>query len=127
MSNYRDLTVWNAARALAVSCYRSTQDFPRAEEYGLTSQIRRAAVSIAANIAEGTQRGSDRELIRFVRIARGSAAELETLLELAGEVGLLTPQHATSLLDRTGDVGRMLSGLARSLNASNHRPITKSN
>jgi four helix bundle protein len=83
---HRDLRVWQEAVALSVLVYRFTERFPRHEQFGLTSQLRRAAVSIAANLAEGAARRSTRERLQFIAIARGSASEVDTLLEICRQV-----------------------------------------
>jgi four helix bundle protein len=115
VSNYRKLRVWSESRALAARCYAATATFPKQEQYGLQSQIRRAAVSISANVAEGSQRGSDREYARFVRIARGSAAELVTLVEISGDLGLIDEASVCDLVRAASGIGRMLSGLDKRL------------
>jgi len=112
---YRDLEVWKAGMDLAVDCYALTDRFPNEERYGLSAQIRNAAASIPANIAEGKTRRYTRDFLRFVLVARGSAAELETLLELVARLGYADPAMITSLLERADHVGRMLSRLAASL------------
>ena len=89
--SYRDLRVWQDGMTLAARCYRLTQQFPKEELYGLTSQIRRSASSIPANIAEGNGRENRREYIQFLRIAQGSLKELETHLLFSIQVGLTTP------------------------------------
>ncbi len=89
MKNFRDLRVWQEAHRLTLEVYAATKSFPRDELFGLTSQIRRAAVSIEANLAEGCGRGSDGELQRFAHIAMGSASELECHLVIALDLGLL--------------------------------------
>lgn len=83
---YRDLTVWQKSMNLVVLIYELTEKFPQEEIYGLTSQIRRSAVSIPSNIAEGRQRGSKRDFLRFLRIAQASASELETQIEIAKQL-----------------------------------------
>jgi four helix bundle protein len=112
---YRDLIVWQKAMALARQVYEYTRCFPREEMYGLTSQVRRAVVSIPANIAEGQARGSQAEFARFLGIAKGSHAELETLLLLAQELGYGTTEVLDRLLEFCAEVGRLLSGLKSSL------------
>ena len=87
MGNFRELVVWQKSRAFVKAAYEFTALFPKSENYGLISQIQRAAVSIPANIAEDSARGTDREFNRFALISLGSAAELETLLLLASDVG----------------------------------------
>jgi len=89
LRNYRDLEVWNKAHALTVYLYKASKDFPRDEIYGLTAQLRRAAASIGANLAEGCGRQTDNEMARFVRISLGSASELDYHLLLSRDLGLL--------------------------------------
>ena len=112
--SFRDLRVWQAAMDLAETCYRLTQDFPREEMYGLTSQVRPAAVSIPANIAEGHGRDGARELAQFLRIARGSLRELETHLLLARRLDFCAASDVDGVLDQADQVGRMLAGLYKS-------------
>ncbi len=95
--------------------YASTRSFPKEEMYGITSQVRRAGVSIPANIAEGQARNTKGEFVQFIGIARGSLAELVTLLEISRDLSYLTPQDAKELLSGCGEIGRLLSGLKRSL------------
>ncbi|MEM6837578.1 MAG: four helix bundle protein [Cyanobacteria bacterium P01_C01_bin.120] len=94
MQSYRDLEVWQKGIALAAVCYRITQTFPKAEVYGMVSQIRRAAISIPANIAEGDGREYRNDYVRFLRIAQGSLKELETHFLLAVQVELITTETA---------------------------------
>ncbi|MEX2583030.1 MAG: four helix bundle protein [Gemmatimonadota bacterium] len=115
ITSYRDLEVWQKAMDLAEECYHATGGFPKEEIYGLTSQIRRAATSVAANIAEGRGRRSTRDFLRFLGIAYGSLLELETHVLLAERLDLCDAKIAESLLDRSGEVGRMLNGLRSSL------------
>src|ERR1035437_9904168 len=89
INSYRDLVIWQKARAYAVATYRITGAFPKSEIYGLVSQMRRAAVSIPSNIAEGFNRGFKKERIQFLRIAYGSGAELETQLEIAKDLNYI--------------------------------------
>ena len=109
--SYRDLQVWQRAMDVAVGTYELTKAYPREELFGLTSQSRRAAASIAANIAEGYGRASKASYLNFLRIARGSLKELETHLILAERVGLGRPEAVGPLLDKTDELGRMLHGL----------------
>ena len=102
---------------LADDCYTATKPFPREEAFGQTSQIRRAAVSIPANIAEGYGRESTGSFIQFLRIAQGSQKELETHILLSQRVGLLNAESAALLLGKIESVGRMLRNLIRSLEA----------
>ena len=103
--------------SLAEECYRLTTEFPRDEIYGMTAQIRRAAVSVAANIAEGYGRDQTGSFIQFLRIAQGSARELETHLILAGRVRLLRSEILPGLLDECERISKMLRALIRSLEA----------
>jgi len=113
--NYRELVVWQKAMDLTEAIYRMTADYPREERYGLTSQIRRAAVSVPSNVAEGQGRkSSDEEFVRFLQIALGSLCELETQLEVSSRLKLLTADQAKSLRAATDEVGRLLNGLIRS-------------
>ena len=113
--SFRDLEVWQLGMKLVVDVYRQTESFPPAERYGLTSQIRRAAVSIPSNIAEGHARRSDGAYLNHVRIALGSQAELGTELEIASRLGYLSDEVSSMLIARVDEVRRMLHGLRRSL------------
>jgi four helix bundle protein len=115
ISSYRELHVWQQAMDLAELCYRSTRTFPREELYGAVAQIRRAAASIPANIAEGNGRENRGEYIQFLRIAQGSLKELETHVLLSQRVGLVSRDGAEPLLDKCEAVGKMLRALIRSL------------
>ncbi len=115
IKSYKDLTVWQKAMQLVVDCYRMTSQFPRNEEFGLQSQMRRAAVSIPSNIAEGNVRRSSAEYCRFLCIALGSTAELETQTELARRLGFIAESDAGQLVDACQEVGRMLNGLRGSI------------
>ncbi|MDZ7743460.1 MAG: four helix bundle protein [Bacteroidota bacterium] len=95
--------------------YENTSTFPREEMFGLTSQMRRASVSISANIAEGQARNSTREFIQFLGIAKGSLAELETLIILCRNLDLMNKENETSLLSSTAKINKMLNGLQKSL------------
>ena len=113
--SYKDLHAWQLAMDLAEACYNQTMAFPAAEAHGMTSQIRRAAVSIPANIAEGYGRESTGSYVQFLRVAQGSLKELETLLLLCGRVDLIGAQTAASLLETAESVSKMLRNLIRSL------------
>ena len=115
---YVDLEVGQAAMELAIQVYRLTQDFPREEMYGLTSQLRRAAVSVPSNIAEGKGRSSDRELIQFLCHSRGSLFEIETQLAIGERLGYGKREEYGSVRNETARVGRMLNGLIRSMRRS---------
>ena len=113
--SYRDLEVWQKAMDLVVECYRITNKFPRSELYGLTSQLRRAAVSVPSNIAEGRERQHTKEFVQHLAIAYGSLAELETHLQIAQRLNYLDSSQVRQVLEKTSEVGRMLNGLRRSL------------
>jgi four helix bundle protein len=115
ISSFRDLDVWQAAMDLAVLIYAVSDPFPRREQFGLTAQIRRSAVSIPANIAEGHNRRVDGPYRNHVHIALGSQGELDTLIELAVRLQFLTEGNASEAVHLTARVGQMLSGLSRSL------------
>lgn len=95
--------------------YEATENFPKNEVYGLSSQLQRAAVSIPSNIAEGRHRNHRKEFVQFLSIAYGSLAELETHVMIAERLGYLNGNHKESLLDMTSEVGRMINGLKRSI------------
>ena len=119
MEDFKNLKVWRKTHELTLTVYQRTRTFPKDEVYGLTSQIRRAAASIGANIAEGCGRRSDPELRRFVQIARGSANELEYHLLLARDLRFLTPEEYGELEARILEVQRMLAALSQRL----QRPV----
>lgn len=113
--SYQDLAVWKKAMQLVAQVYLLTKRFPREEMHGLTSQMRRAAISIPTNIAEGWGRGSKKEYIQFLRIARGSLLELETLLTIARTLRYLSQEDMQATLALVEEISRMLSGLIASL------------
>src|SRR5687767_2850107 len=115
MGDFKDLKVWQRARGFAGLVYRVTDRFPPKERYGLTAQIRRASVSIMSNLAEGSERDSDRELLRFVRIALGSSREVESHLILARDLCFGKPEHLNSLRIEVQEIRRMLARLAQRL------------
>jgi four helix bundle protein len=122
VNDYRDLEVWKLAMAITQEVYRLTQNFPRDELYGLTSQLRRAAVSIPANIAEGWGRRYTAEFIQFLRQANGSRTELETLLILSSEIHLCPPEAAQPILENLQVIGKQLNNLERSLQRKKNSP-----
>ncbi|UCI10006.1 four helix bundle protein [Mesorhizobium sp. B1-1-8] len=117
IESYRDLMVWQSAMVLAEDCYRVTKGFPRDEIYGMTSQMRRSAVSIAANIAEGYGRENRGSFVQFLRMAQGSLKELETHILLACRVGMLERGNETELLLRCEEIGKMMRSLIRTVQA----------
>jgi four helix bundle protein len=115
VKSYQDLRVWQDAMRLAVDVYRLTDTFPNHERYGLVSQLRRSAVSLPSNIAEGHARLSTRDYLRHVSIALGSLAELETQLQLSRELGFASDLVIAEVLLSTSSLGRQVRGLAKSL------------
>jgi four helix bundle protein len=113
--SYRDLVVWQKGMELAEEAYTLAKLMPRTEEFRLTSQLLRAAVSIPANIAEGSLRGTRRDYANFISIARGSLGEVETLLELAVRCELAKAEHVERSLSLAGEIGRMLTVLRQRL------------
>jgi four helix bundle protein len=111
--NHRDLRAWQQAVELVTAIYRLTAKFPDSERYGLTSQLRRAAVSVPANIAEGAARSGTKEWIYFLSISSGSLSELDTLIELAVKVGYL--DDAGEIQTQIDDVAGLIMGLSASL------------
>jgi four helix bundle protein len=115
LRNFKELKVWQKAYQLCLDIYGMTKDFPKDEKYGLTSQIRRAAVSVPSNIAEGYGRKTTAEYIRALYIAYGSNCELETQMLLSGDLGFIGKEDLSRLHEEIGDVERMLKGLIKSL------------
>lgn len=122
MRGYVELKVWAKAMDLAAMTYETCKLMPRSEQYGMISQMQRAAASVPANIAEGYQRGTRKDYARFVGIARGSLAEVETFLLLATRVGHLNRNDAKPALDAAEEVGRMLTGLKHKLDLPTPSP-----
>ena len=114
-TDHRDLRVWNAAVDLVVHVYRITFRWPRSEMFGLTAQMRRAAISVASNIAEGQARSSKGDFIRFLAIVRGSLAELDTQVVLAGRLGYLGEHEGNDLHAEIEAIARMLRRLEQFL------------
>ena len=119
--SYRDLLVWQRAIDLVEAVYHATESFPKHEIYGLTAQLRRAAVSIPSNIAEGHGRLGPREYLHHLSIANGSLMEVETQVVVARRLGYLTDEVETMLYVRTAEIGRMAAGLIRALQARTTR------
>ena len=112
--HYKQLIVWQKAMKLVIHVYKVTKNFPKNEQYGLVSQLRRSAVSIPSNIAEGHGRTSDKEIVRFLDIARGSIYELDTQLEISRQLNYLNQVEYRSIFNLLDEISRMLSGLRRS-------------
>jgi four helix bundle protein len=119
VGDYKKLAVWEKAHQLTLDIYRVTASFPNTEQYGLTGQIRRSCASIPANIAEGSGRGGDTELGRFLRIATGSASELEYHLLLAHDLGFIDESNYEKLNQQIAEILRMLKGLIQRLDSKN--------
>jgi len=115
---YRELVAWQKAMDLVQAVYRTTGQFPKDELYGLTAQLRRAAISLPSNIAEGQGRNSRPEFLQFLSIAYGSLRELETQLLIAERLGYMGERELDLLMTSAGEVGRLINGLARSLHDS---------
>jgi four helix bundle protein len=111
--HFRDLIVWQKAMLLTKAVYTETNAFPKSELYGLTSQMRRSAVSVPSNIAEGHGRLTDRGLNVFLAQARGSIFELETQVQLAADIGYMNAVNATKLMSNCNEVARILNGLIK--------------
>jgi len=127
--SYRDLVAWQKAMQLVTDIYRETKTFPLEERYGLTNQLRRAAVSVPSNIAEGQARFSAREFHRFLSIARGSLVEIETQVEIATNLGFLGRVGSSRLHKQTSELGRILNALIASIrpSACNRPTVSLSN
>jgi four helix bundle protein len=124
MKNYEQLEVWQKAHALTVRLYETTATFPRSEMFGLTSQIRRAAGSIGANLAEGCGRWNEVELARYVQIAMGSASELQNHLRLAKDLGFLTEPAYSPLVKAVVSIRKMLTALLQTLRRTRNTPTS---
>jgi four helix bundle protein len=115
---HKTLQVWKQSMNFAIEVYRTSEKFPSKEDYGLTNQIRRAAVSIPSNIAEGAARQTKKEFINFLHIAQGSLSELDTQFELANRLDYLTDKTRDNLDSRMEQIDKMLTGLIRHLSKS---------
>jgi four helix bundle protein len=115
MGNYNELKVWNKSVDLAIDVYRATAHFPKDEIFGLRMQMRRAAVSVPSNLAEGAGRSTPKDYRRFVLQARGSILELETQVVISERLEFIDAQKCAALRNATGEIGRMLNGLLRYL------------
>ena len=115
MKSYKDLIVWQKSMSLVNEIYLTTKSFPEEEKFSLVSQMRRSAISIPSNIAEGYGRGSKSEYARFVKIARGSMYELDTQMEIAKSQKFLTQENYKNINMRLDEIGRMINGLITAL------------
>lgn len=125
MQNYKELEVWQKAVRLATELYGLTGRFPDTEKFGLVSQIRRAVASVAANIAEGWGRGSTKEYIQFLLIARGSLLELETHLIIAGNLHMLAEERLDAVLKQIEGIAKMLNRLIASLKSRGQAVVSR--
>ena len=115
IQSHHDLLVWQKSMELVLSVYKASQHFPREEIYGLTAQLRRAVVSVPANIAEGNARTTTRDYAHFLSIARGSLMESETLVLLATRLGYTSQENSTQLLQLMDEISRMLNAIRNRL------------
>ncbi|MCU0414343.1 MAG: four helix bundle protein [Ignavibacteriaceae bacterium] len=120
MKTHRDLKVWNNSIDLVTKIYKITSDFPKEELFGITSQIRRAAVSIPSNIAEGAARTSRKEFSKFLSIALGSASEMETQLIISRNLNYLTDKDSEYLINELTTIQKMILGLMKNLKSTDH-------
>jgi four helix bundle protein len=119
INRFTDLLVWQKAVDFVVRLYEVTRSFPKEEVYGMTGQLRRAAISIPSNIAEGHGRGSTGDYLRFLGMAQGSTSEVETQIVIASRLQYLTKENGDELLSDLSEIGRMLNGLVSSLKRRN--------
>ena len=117
MKNFRELLVWQKSVDLVVEIYTETENFPDSEKFSLISQIRRAAISIPSNIAEGAERTSQKDFSHFLTMAKSSAAELETQIIISAKLGFLKKTKLTELLQKIVEIKKMLFGLRKSVNS----------
>jgi four helix bundle protein len=122
LKNYKELNVWKKSYTLCLYIYKVTKSFPKSEIYGLTSQIRRSAVSIPSNIAEGYGRKTTLEYVKFLYIAYGSVCELETQVMISGDLGYVETERLGELRGEIGDVERMLKAMIKSLENKHLNP-----
>lgn len=115
MRDFRNIKAWEKSHQLALATYKATKDFPSDERFGLISQMRRAATSVPTNIAEGCGRDTDKELAYFLRVAAGSASELEYLFLAANDLGYLKADNYAALNEQVNEVKKMLNGFLKSL------------
>jgi len=111
LQTHKDLKVWQFSKELVVDIYKLTASFPKEEIYTITSQIKKSAISIPSNIAEGSARESNKEYIHFLYIALGSVAELDTQLRIAKDLGFINSKEFKEIIEKLDEIGKMLSGL----------------
>ena len=122
---YKKLKVWQKAMSLVIHVYKATKNFPKHEQYGLISQMRRSVVSIPSNIAEGHGRNTDKEIVRYLDIARGSIYELDTQIEISRQLNYINPKEFNIIFGLLDETSRMLSGLRKS--KSQHSTLSTQN
>lgn len=115
IESYEDLVVWQKAHQFVLNIYKTSFSFPSHEQFGLTSQLRRAAISIPANISEGSKRQYNKELVQFLFVAKGSLGEAEYYLRLAKDLNYMSLEDYDKLYQQCDEIGRMLAGLIKSL------------
>ena len=125
MAGYRELNVWGKAMDLVIEVYRLCKYLPKEETYGLSDQMRRSAVSIASNIAEGQARGSNKDFIRFLSISQGSRAELDTQLEICRRLKYIPEDEIIIAKNLSNETGRMMTNLAKKLQEQINQQIAK--
>lgn len=131
MRNYKELEIWKKSKDIVIDIYKVTSDFPKSELYGLTSQIRRAGISISANIAEGNGKNSDAELARFINISIGSSSEVEALLIIANELEFISNDDFNQISNKLTTIRKMLYSFLKRVNsdkgsAKSQKPKAKS-
>jgi len=122
IKSYKDLLVWKRSVDLATKIYSITEEFPKAEIYGIISQMRRSAVSIPSNIAEGRNRGTRKDFAQFLRIALGSTAELETQTEISKNLKFINELEYSQITSETSEIGMMLRAIIRKLDLTSKLP-----
>lgn len=115
IKTYRDLNIWNVGIELVKDVYRLTEMFPKQEMYGIVSQMRRSAISVPSNVAEGFKRFHNKEYRQFLYVTLGSCAELETQLTIAKELGYIQEDKEAMLLEKLDHIGRMITSLLKKL------------
>lgn len=119
MSNFRDLLVWQKSMIFVTKIYNTTKKFPKEEQFGITSQIRRSAISIPSNISEGLGRNSNKDYLRFLNIAIGSLFELQTQLEISKNIEYLTEEEFNTLYENSREIERMLISFVNKIKERN--------
>lgn len=107
MHNFKELKIWNRAMDMVVDVYKTTEKFPSEEKYGITSQIRRSAVSVPSNVAEGAGKNSDKDFVRFLSIAQGSSYELQTQLILSQRLGFIKKENCDAIVNDISEIQKM--------------------